>query len=114
MTKRELQLEENKACLDLFNAACREYYETERETKRNIKPERLLYCTAKVFETKNYYLLQSYNTLIAAVRKSDNALADALRHEYYYTATSAKHIAKFIHNYTPYPWRSTRFTYRKI
>lgn len=114
MTKRELQLEENNACLELFNSACREYYETERETKHNIKPRRLRSCTAKVFETENYYILQSYETLIAAVRKSDNALADALRHEYDYTATSAQHIAKFMHDYTPYPWNSARFTYRNI
>lgn len=110
MTKRELQLEENKACLDLFNAARREYY----ETKQNLKPRRLRSCDAKVFETEHYYILQSFKTLVAAIRKSDNALADALRHEYGYTSCSNQQIAKFRHDYTSYPWNYSRFTYREI
>ena len=59
------------------------------------KPVRLLTCQAWVYETKNYYLLKSYNTFIACMNKDTEDVYDALRIAYGYTATSAKHIAKF-------------------
>lgn len=56
---------------------------------------RLRTCQAFVYETKNYYLLKSYNTFIACMEKSTETVYDALRIVYGYTNTSAQHIAKF-------------------
>lgn len=52
-------------------------------------------CTAWVAETDNYYLLRSYDTIIACIEKSSDTLVDVLRVVYGYTATSAHHISKF-------------------
>ena len=79
-----------------------------------LNPKRLRTCNAIVYETDNYYILRSYNTLVAAIDKNDNRIFDMLRKEYGYTSTSAQHIAKFIHDYTPYPWNSERLTWRYV
>lgn len=59
------------------------------------KRKRLDNCTAWIYENDNYYVLQSYNTIIAFIDKTTNTLYDVLRYVYGYTATSAKHISKF-------------------
>lgn len=77
------------------------------------EPNRLRTCKAAVFETDNYYVLQSYATLVACIDKRTNTLYDMLRKVYGYTSTSAQHIAKFSHDYakgffgcdTIYRWR---------
>ena len=61
--------------------------------------ERLDYCTAWTQETGKYVWLQSYNTVIAVIDKKTGILYDVLRKVYGYTATSAKHIAKFRNKY---------------
>ena len=61
--------------------------------------EKLCHCRAEVIETPHWYILRSYNTLIAAVHKETATGYDFLRLVYGYTATSAKHIAKFFHAY---------------
>lgn len=61
--------------------------------------EKLRHCTAEVIETPHWYILRSYNTLIAAVHKETSTGYDFLRLVYGYTATSAQHIAKFFHDY---------------
>lgn len=76
--------------------------------------KRLRYCNAWVYETEHFYLLKSYDTFVCAISKFDHVTYDALRMVYGYTSTSAQHIAKFIHDYTPYPWTSTRRTWRSI
>lgn len=65
----------------------------------NIPFKRLLSCQAWVCETENFYGLRSYNTMIACIDKRSYTLVDALRYVYGYTATSAKHIAKFNNEY---------------
>jgi len=60
---------------------------------------RLRSCTASVFETENYYVLQSYSTIIAIIDKRTDTLYDGLRLVYGYTSTSAQHIAKFRKDY---------------
>lgn len=65
---------------------------------------RLRSCTAWVYETPNYYLLRSYNTIIAFIVKSTDTCYDVLRLVYGYTSTSAKHIAKFRHDYGNGKW----------
>ena len=75
-----------------------------------INSKRLDTCTAWVKETENYYILQSYNTNIAFVDKATETLYDCLRYVYGYTATSAKHIAKF----RRYAKRGNELTYRNV
>lgn len=67
----------------------------EEYRKEHPTPVRLLSCQACVYETTTYYLLKSYNTFIACMEKDTETVYDALRMVYGYTATSAKHIAKF-------------------
>lgn len=79
-----------------------------------VKSKKLRSCNAVVHETPDYYVLQSYNTLIAVIVKENYLLIDMLRYVYGYTATSAKHIVKFRHDYTPYPWNYQVLTWRKV
>ena len=78
----------------------------EREAKRVNAEEstlravgRLRTCSAYVYETVGYYVLCSYNTNVAFIRKADGTCFDVLRLVYGYTNTSAQHIAKFRHDY---------------
>lgn len=64
------------------------------------EPERLRTCKACVFDIGNYYVLQSYATLVACIDKRTDTLYDMLRKVYGYTSTSSQHIAKFSHDYT--------------
>ena len=76
---------------------------------------RLDYCSAHVYETANYYVLQSYNTIVACINKIDDTCYDFLRLVYGYTATSAKHISKFKHQYGQGKWTTKNcLTYREI
>ena len=77
--------------------------------------KRLNNCQAYVLETKSYYILKSYNTIVAWIEKEFDTLYDALRMVYGYTATSAQHIAKFEKAYCKGKWNcADRFTYRDI
>lgn len=93
----------------IFNSAC-----DELDAMREYNYKRLRSCTAWVFETENFYILKSYDTFIAAIDKRSNFAVDVLRMVYGYTSTSAQHISKFIHDFTPYPWNSPRYTWRDI
>lgn len=66
--------------------------------------KRLRSCSAKVFTTNNYYILQSYQTIIAVIDRNTDTLYDFLRIAYGYTNTSAQHIAKFNHDYCRGSW----------
>lgn len=62
-----------------------------------------------------YYVLRSYNTVVAAIDVRTDTLYDFLRYVYGYTATSAQHIAKFDHDYGNGKWGCTnRLTYREV
>ena len=61
------------------------------------KANQIDYCQAWYYDTPDYMVLRSYNTIIAIFEKSSNTLYDFLRYVYGYTATSAKHISKFRH-----------------
>ncbi len=100
---------ENISAMAIFNAACNEL-----DAMCEYKYKRLRSCSAYVFETENFYILKSYDTFIAAIEKQSHYIADVLRYVYGYTSTSAQHVAKFVHDYTPYPWTSNRYTYRDI
>ena len=68
---------------------------------------RLRSCSAEVWASDSYYILRSYNTIIAII-DSNGILYDFLRMVYGYTATSAQHVNKFGHDYG----ERLRYTYR--
>ena len=73
--------------------------------------KRLRYCSADVFNLDDFYVLRSYNTVVACIDKETGDMFDFLRMVYGYTSTSAQHIAKFRHDYggrgaNIYTWRS--------
>ena len=59
---------------------------------------RLRSCSAEVWASDSYYILRSYNTIIAIIDSNGN-LYDFLRMVYGYKATSAQHISKFARDY---------------
>lgn len=91
MTRRE-QLIINDYCE-------REILNVVFELENFLTVNRLRTCSAYVYETHSYYVLKSYASYVAFIRKSDGECFDVLRRVYGYTATSAQHIAKFKHDY---------------
>ena len=84
----------------IINDYCeREISIVSAELGKILSVRRLHKCQAYVYETDSYYLLKSYSTFVAFIRKSDCECFDILRNVYGYTATSAQHIAKFKHDY---------------
>ena len=84
--------------------------------------KRLRYCAADVAPVMDaetgelmYYVLRSYNTVVAAIDVRTDTLYDFLRYVYGYTATSAQHISKFSQDYGNGKWGCTnRLTYREV
>lgn len=106
MTKRENQALCNQICVEVYNDAMQEW-------KSDCMNKRLRSCSAIVWETEHYYILQSYNTHVAVIAKTTDTLYDLLRCVYGYTATSAQHISKFEKDYCRGKWNcETRLTYR--
>ena len=98
--KRAEQQEINRVAMEIFDNAIIEL----NSIKGKAEWKRLRTCTAEVAETENYYILRSYDTLVACIEKSTGTLADVLRLVYGYTLTSAQHIAKFRHDYGAGKW----------
>lgn len=73
---------------------------------------RLRHCHAYVYETHFYYVLRSYNTVVAVINKGDMALYDFSRYVYGYIATTAQHIAKFANDYGVSP--SDIYTWKDV
>ena len=94
----------NEMCLDVYGNAFSEYLDGE------LNVSRLRKCSAEVYETAGYFLLRSYNTLVAVIEKSTGNCYDILRVAYGYTATSVQHIAKFSNDYG----NGKRYTWREI
>lgn len=108
MTKRERQAFCNQICKEVYDDAI-------AELNAACKFKRLRSCSAVVFETEHYFILQSYRTPIAVIAKSTDTLYDALRYVYGYTATSAQHISKFEKDYCRGKWNcEMRLTFRGI
>ena len=77
--------------------------------------KRLRSCTAWVYETEEYFFLQSYNTIVAFIDKSTDTFYDVLRYVYGYTSTSAQHISKFDKDYGAGKWGcDRRLTYYPV
>lgn len=100
-TNKEKQLLENSLCkrfIEVWNNEDTMSWELVHYT-------RLRSCTAHVrtYENKvtkkRVHLLESYNTIVAAVMPETGLALDFLRYVYGYTATSAQHISKFFHDY---------------
>lgn len=81
----------------------------------NVEWIRLRTCQSRVASIGRFYVLQSYDTIIAVIDRTTDTLYDFLRYVYGYTSTSAKHIAKFNHDYCNRYWGcENRLTYREV
>lgn len=107
MTKQE-QKQINQLVLDKLE-------QFTNSSLKGLSVRRLRDCNAFVYEYLDdktgavLYALQSYNTIIAII--DGNTVYDFLRLVYGYTATSAKHIAKFTHDYID-SWYDETIVYR--
>ena len=77
-----------------------------------LKWDRLRSCSAYVAETKDFFILKSYNTIVAFINKYTGQKFDVLRWVYGYTSTSAQHISKFFRDYGDF--RVNAYTYREV
>ena len=107
---KKVQLEANSEvmrAIDRYN----------EEVKQNVlhHGKRLRTCQAYVYETPSFYVLRSYNTVVAIIEKKTDTCYDFLRYVYGYTSTSAKHISKFDKDYgRGYCGCKERVTYREV
>ena len=109
-----------------INAKVLEYMQSYNDwcDNHNVCPnwERLRSCSAEVAPVMDaetgelmYYVLRSYQTIVAAIDVRTDTLYDFLRYVYGYTSTSAQHIAKFSKDYGIGKWGCTnRLTYRDV
>ena len=74
--------------------------------------KKLRSCSASVAETDDFFILKSYNTIVAFINKHTGQKFDILRWVYGYTSTSAQHIAKFFQDYGDF--RVSTYTYRDV
>ena len=105
------QLEINNACRVYYDAAMTEL--GQMPWIPDNKPsqwKRLRRCNAEVLETPSFFILRSYNTVVAVIDKCTGNTWDVLRMVYGYTSTSAQHIAKFSKDYG----NGSRVTWREI
>ena len=106
--KKDVQMVINEKCMAEYKKAMVEFHSGLDNENR------LRTCTAWVFETEHYWILKSYNTIVAVTSKDTGLCYDVLRIVYGYTATSAQHIAKFAHDYhtAEYTWGSPKWVAR--
>ena len=105
------QLEINEACRAYYDAAMVERGQMPWVPDNKPSPwKRLRSCTAEVLETTSFFILRSYNTVVAVIDKCTGSTWDVLRMVYGYTSTSAQHIAKFSNDYG----NGKRYTWREI
>lgn len=108
--KKQEQLAINEKVLEMM-------YRAENDVKiaTDTKWYRLRSCQAYVANIGNISVLRSYDTIIAVIDHTTDTLYDFLRYVYGYTATSAKHIAKFDHDYgNGYCGCENSLTYREV
>lgn len=107
---KKLQIQANKEVLEAV-------YRYNEEIKENglHHCKRLRTCQAYVYETPSFYVLRSYNTVVAIIEKKTDTCYDFLRAVYGYTNTSAQHISKFDKDYGRSIWGcKERLTYREV
>lgn len=103
--KKSEQLLINERCEKIWEPAMTEWNNVDIITHKKLRS-----CQATVFETKHYYYLVSYKTLVAVIEKKRNILVDVLRKVYGYTNTSAGHISRFANDYG----RPEKLTYNEV
>lgn len=109
MSKKE-QLEVNMKVLEAFDR-----YNGEINGTFFHNAKRLRTCKAYVYETPSFYVLRSYNTVVAIIDKSTDTCYDFLRLVYGYSATSAMHISKFDSDFGSGKYGcKERVTYREV
>lgn len=107
---KKLQIKDNKEVLLAVNC-----YNEEMKHCPIWKVNRLRTCNAYVYETPSFYVLRSYNTVVAIIEKKTDTCYDFLRAVYGYTNTSAQHISKFDKDYGRGACGCTeRVTYREV
>lgn len=107
---KKAQIEDNKEVL-----AAVERFSDELNYCSISVGKRLRTCQAYVYETPSFYVLRSYNTVVAIIEKKTDTCYDFLRGVYGYTSTSAQHIRKFDKDYGRGTWGCIqRVTYRKV
>lgn len=107
---KKLQIQDNKEVLEALNRFNEEIKHCPID-----KVNRLRTCNAYVYETPSYYVLRSFNTVVAIIEKSTDTCYDFLRLVYGYTATSAQHIRKFDKDYGHNIWGCKKgVTYRDV
>lgn len=99
----------NELCCGLYESALRERAEMPWVSDTTQSSwQRLRHCFATVLETPNFWILRSYQTVVAVIDKASGKCHDVLRMVYGYDATSAQHISKFNHDFgcgVCYTWR---------
>lgn len=107
---KKLQIQANKEVL-----AAVDRYNEETEHCTIGEGNRLRSCKAYVYETPSFYVLRSYDTVVAIIEKSTDTCYDFLRAVYGYTNASAQHIYKFSQDYGRGMWGcKERVTYRVV
>lgn len=107
--RKKLQIQANNEVLEAV-------YRYNEEVKHCTigKGNRLRTCNAYVYETPSFYVLRSYNIVVAIIEKSTRTCYDFLRLVYGYTSTSAQHISKFDKDYGSKCDCNKRLTYRDV
>lgn len=107
---KKLQIQANKEVLAVVDR-----FIEEKEHCTIGEGNRLRTCQAYVYETPSFYVLRSYNTVVALIEKKTDTCYDFLRAAYGYTNTSAQHISKFDKDYARDIWGcKERVTYREV
>ena len=108
--KKDVQLVINEWVENVYENCMDEYEESVNSFRGMWKQLRT--CKVDVYETKNFYILRSYNTIVACINKNSGQAYDFLRMVFGYTSTSAQHIAKFVSDYGNR--RIANYTYRDV
>lgn len=78
----------NNMCEEMLSVA-------EREAEQVIETRQLNYSEAYIKETEHFYVLYSYDEIVAFIEKSTNTLYDLLLFVRGYSGVSLTHINKF-------------------
>ena len=105
--KKDQQVSMNEFVMQNYNRMMDEFIE-----KKSYDGVQLRSCKACVYETENFFVMRSYESIVAFIDKFTGQKFDVLRWAYGYTATSAQHIAKFLSDYGDF--RVSTYTYREV
>lgn len=109
--KKQEQEAINYVAENLYDMAYTEF--KKKRLRERVIWKQLRSCQADVCETENFYILRSYNTIVAVIEKYSDICADVLRLVYGYTSTSCQHISKFRKAYGKDKWGcKIEYTYR--